>query len=358
VLGVIPAENLGVTIAHEHVFVSTVGPNFVAPDNPADAALAEEPLRPDIRAWVEANWTKHRDNLVLDDVDVAVAELTRYHAAGGQSLIDMSNVGLSRNPRGLVTVSSMTGINITMGCGYYHDATHPAYVRDREERLLAEEMISDIQVGVDGTGIRAGVVGEIGCSWPLTDSERKVLRAAATAQREVGCGLSVHPGRHPSAPFEILAILEDAGADVGRVIIGHIQRTIFDVREVVELANTGCFVEYDLFGMEANASFFWEQGIELPSDGQRLDQLQHLIAAGLGAHILVAQDICQKHRLCAYGGHGYEHIPRQIVPRMRARGFTNGQVEAILIDNPRRAFAIELDNLNTPVEARVPSAVA
>ena len=59
-LGVIPAENLGVTIAHEHVFVSTVGPNFVVPDNPADAALAEEPLRPDIRAWVEANWTKHR----------------------------------------------------------------------------------------------------------------------------------------------------------------------------------------------------------------------------------------------------------------------------------------------------------
>ena len=113
-----------------------------------------------------------------------------------------------------------------------------------------------------------------------------------------------------------------------------------------------------LFGMEATASFFWEQGIELPSDGQRLDQLQHLIAAGLGAHILVAQDICQKHRLCAYGGHGYEHIPRQIVPRMRARGFTNGQVDAILVDNPRRAFAIELSNLNTPVEARVPSAVA
>ena len=80
-------------------------------------------------------------------------------------------------------------------------------------------------------------------------------------------------------------------------------------------------MEYDLFGMEATASFFWEQGIELPSDGQRLDQLQHLIAAGLGAHILVAQDICQKHRLCAYGGHGYEHIPRQIVPRMRRAWF-------------------------------------
>ncbi len=175
-----------------------------------------------------------------------------------------------------------------------------------------------------------------------------MLRAAGAAQQELQCGLSIHPGRNPVAPYEILEILEGAGADIKRVVIGHIERTIADVEEVKRLAETGCLVEYDLFGMEVTSSFFWEQGIEVPSDSQRLDQLGALIEAGFTEQIVVAQDICQKHRLCTYGGHGYEHIVRNIVPRMHARGFSPDDVNRILVGNPRRVFAVDSANLVDP----------
>ena len=91
--------------------------------------------------------------------------------------------------------------------------------------LAARVKRGEVQGGLDGTEVRAGLIGEIGCSWPLDPVERRALRAAATAQRLTGAAISVHPGRHPDACGQILDVLEGAGADLSRVVLCHMDRT-------------------------------------------------------------------------------------------------------------------------------------
>ena len=137
---------------------------------------------------------------------------------------------------------------------------------------LADNMVKEIQEGIGETGVRCGVIGEIGCSYPLMDSEKKALQAAAMAQTRTGEGregacitsscrhisislgapLIIHPGREDESPFEIVSILEAAGADVGRTVMSHLDRTVQDKGKLLELAQLGCLMEYDLFGMECS----------------------------------------------------------------------------------------------------------
>ena len=210
------------------------------------------------------------------------------------------------------------------------------------ETAITDEIVRDVRVGVGDTGIRAGVIGEVGSSWPMTDEERRVFRAAGAAQRELECGLTIHPGRHPDSPREFLDLLVDGGADLSRVVVGHIERTVQDTDAIKVLADRGCFIEYDLFGTEVTATFPYQAyGIDMPSDAQRLDQIAELVRVGLGDRILVGQDVCTKHRTRRFGGLGYDHILRDIVPWMERRGFEKTTIDALLVANPRRAFAME-----------------
>jgi phosphotriesterase-related protein len=208
---------------------------------------------------------------------------------------------------------------------------------DLDESVLAEQITSEIFDGADGTDVKAGLIGEIGCSWPLTPNERKVLRASAAAQRETGAAILIHPGRDPSAPREILDILAGAGADIERTVMAHLDRTIADVDTLLDLARSGCYLEYDLFGSECSyyslADFF-----DMPNDAQRMDFLARLVAEGYGDKLVVAHDICHKHSLAKHGGHGYGHILENIVPRMRKRGFSEENIRSIVVDNPARVL--------------------
>ena len=173
---------------------------------------------------------------------------------------------------------------------------------------------------------------------PLTSNERKVLRAAASAQRETGAAILIHPGRNARAPGEILGVLAEAGADIGRTIIGHLDRTITDPTAVVELAESGCYLEYDLFGIESSY-YPLVPDTDMPSDAQRMDAIGWLIEEGHGERVVIAQDICSKHRLVKYGGHGYAHVLDNIVPRMRPRGFSEEDIHRIVVSNPARILA-------------------
>ena len=107
-----------------------------------------------------------------------------------------------------------------MGAGHYVAAVHPVDMNERTEDDLARGIIGDVVVGVDGTGIKAGIIGEIGCTWSLAPNERKSLTAGAIAQQETDAAILIHPGRHPDAPAEILEVLANGGADLSRVIMG------------------------------------------------------------------------------------------------------------------------------------------
>ena len=224
-----------------------------------------------------------------------------------------------------------------MGSSYYVAEAHPDDMDGRSEEDIVDEIVRDVTQGVGATGIKAGIIGEVGCSWPLTDNERKVLRASGRAQGITGASLLIHPGRDDSAPLEILEVLAEVGTDLGRTIMGHIERTAIQQSTLMSIAKSGCYVEWDLFGREASY-YTHDPKIDMPSDAKRIADIAWLSSQGFGDKIVVAHDICSKDRLLKYGGHGYFYILSNIVPRMRSRGFSDEAIHNILVDNPTAAL--------------------
>ena len=336
VLGPVRPEELGPTTTHEHLLIDfTI--MFEPPPGEGEGSRAYQTLRMENLGWVGYDPFRNRDNLEVLDEDVAVSEALLFKAQGGRTIVDATTIGIGRNPRALVRIARATGLNVIMGAGFYVDAAQPDRVAAGSEADLEEEMIAEIVHGVGDTGVKAGIIGELGCSWPLTPNERKVLVAAAAAQRRTGAAILIHPGRNARAPLEVLDLLAGAGADISRVIMGHLDRTIADPDTLLELAARGSYLEFDLFGWET--SNYPLSDIDMPSDAQRIDFVRGLIDAGYAGRIVLAQDICTKHRQTRFGGHGMSHILENIVPRMRAKGITEEDVHSMLVDNPARALA-------------------
>jgi phosphotriesterase-related protein len=231
-------------------------------------------------------------------------------------------------------IARRTGAHIVMGCGHYVDDYQDPMNRDRGVDSFAAEMIDQVFVGAWGTDVRAGIIGEIGCQSPWTDLEKRVMRGALVAMSETGAALNVHPGRHADQPQEVAAFVLAAGYPTDRVIISHIDRTIFDDYRLLRLADTGVVIEFDLFGQE-NSFYPWAD-IDMPNDAIRLRFVRKLIDRGHLAQVVISHDICYRTRLTQFGGHGYGHIFENVLPLMRARGFSEAEINAIMVGNPRR----------------------
>jgi phosphotriesterase-related protein len=317
---------LGHVQPHEHLLVDLLPPALR--DTPG------EPIRLETLGHLRRHWTSNPENLKLDSVEDAIDEMRRYRDAGGGTLVDATCVGIGRDPAGLLRISEASGVHIVMGCGYYESVYHPSDLEALPEESISERIERDVVEGVDGTGIRAGIIGEIGLGDPIKPPEEKVLRAAAAAQRATGAAVLIHPPRHPHGPREAVRILCDAGGDPERAIVCHIDRTLFDFAPMRELATTGCTLEFDLFGQES--SFYPLTPIDMPNDATRIDYLCALIEAGFAERLLVAQDICTKTHLTRYGGESYSHILENVVPMMERKGLGKQEIRKLCVENPAR----------------------
>jgi len=336
VLGPVAGEAMGVTLPHEHLLID-FAVMFREPATGAERGLSRQPVSLANLGWVRHHFSSNLDNLQLLDEAVARDEALLFKHAGGQTFVDPTNRGLARDPLALARVARATGLNIIMGSGYYVDAAHPPGMDRRTVDDIAAELVADLTVGVDGTGVRAGFIGEIGTTWPWTDNEKKVVRAAVAAQRETGAALMIHPGRHERLPLAIVDFIRKEGADLERTIMCHIERTIADPGVLLELAATGVRLEYDLFGLETSY-YPYNPAFDMPNDGERMRQILFLIEHGHLAQLLMSHDIAYKHCLTRWGGFGYHHLLVNVIPRLRARGADDRTVRTLLVDNPRRAF--------------------
>lgn len=336
VLGPIAGEAMGITLPHEHLLID-FAVMFREPAAGAERGLSRQPVSLANLGWVRHHFSSNLDNLQLLDETVARDEALLFRHAGGQTFVDPTNRGLARDPLALARVARATGLNIIMGSGYYVDAAHPPGMDRRAVDDIARELVADLTVGVDGTGVRAGFIGEIGTTWPWTDNEKKVVRAAVAAQRETGAALMIHPGRHERLPLAIVDFIRKEGADLERTIMCHIERTIADPGVLLELAATGVRLEYDLFGLETSY-YPYNPAFDMPNDGERMRQILFLIERGHLAQLLMSHDIAYKHCLTRWGGFGYHHLLVNVIPRLRARGADDRTVQTLLVDNPRRAF--------------------
>ena len=340
VLGPIEADKIGVALPHEHLLID-LSVRFQLPKTITEKARAAEPVSLENLGWIRYHPMSNIDNLRLTDEGLAKRELALFRECGGNTIVDMSNIGFERDPLALARISRATGVNVIMGSGYMIEATWP-HDTDANEDEMTERIVQEFLVGVDGTGIRPGIIGEVGSDWPLTDGERRSLRAAARAQQRTGAAINVHIGNSPDSPFRTIDILGNAGADVSRVAVSHCESRVFDYGVLKKLANLGCYVEYDSFGFEG-----WYQRrmvlseenpvkCDMPNDAARSDTLMRLIDDGFVNQILVSQDVCMKFMLRSYGGGGYLHILDDVVPLMRLKGMNEEHIQTIIVANPTR----------------------
>src|SRR4029450_13667102 len=248
VLGPVAGGVMGITLPHEHLLID-FKVMFKEPEAAADKGRALAPVSMANLGWIRQNFSSNLDNLRLLDEDVARDEALLFQHARGQTMVDPTNGGLSRDPEALARIARATGLHIVMGAGYYVQAAHPATLAQRGVDDIAREIVDDITTGVGTSGVRAGLIGEIGCTWGWTDGEKKVVRAAVAAQRETGAPLMIHPGRNPRAPMQILEVVEKEGGNLKRPIMCHIERTIADRKHLMDLAETGCYREYHAFAL-------------------------------------------------------------------------------------------------------------
>ena len=305
VLGRIDPEELGWTLPHEHTAIAL---------------------------WHIANrwdyWELRRDEAVIVD------ELAKFKAAGGSAIVDLTLPGVGRDPGWLAVIARATGLHIVMGGGWYRDAYYPAeaLIDRRPVEELADELVREATLGVGDSGIRIGVIGEIGTDKPwLSAREERVHRAAARAARRTGLAITTHAVQS-TVGLDQLTVFEAEGADLSRVVIGHADSNP-SLAYYVAIAERGATLEFDFLGMTFTP-------LERHGEGRIVESVCELLSRGFAGQILLSQDVCHDSQLTRYGGNGYVHLAETFLPRLRAAGVSEAEIRTMTVDNPRRLLTV------------------
>ncbi len=340
VTGEISCDDVDIISPHEHVLID-IRNQFTGFEEITLRKQSEQKVTIEKLGALSRNPYALRDNLVMDDEELAEQELMNFKKAGGDAVADATNIGIGRDPLALKRISRGTGIAIIAGCGYYTGDTHSKRLQKISVEKIVEEMIKEIKVGIDDTDIRAGLIGEIGTSEPIGETEKKVLIASAIVQKETGLGVLVHthPWGHRAA--EILKIFRENKADVTKVCICHVDVEI-DYDYCRSIMEAGAFIEFDDFGKE----FFIDKksrgfaGGVFARDIERVRAIKRFIDDGFINNILASCDICLKTLLHRYGGWGYDHVLSNIIAMMSEEGIEKKDINTIIKVNPKRFLSV------------------
>lgn len=304
VLGLIPADSIGITLPHEHILIEF-----------------------------------SKSEMDLTDEATAISELSHYVAAGGKTLTDVTTIGIGRNPDGLKRIATATGINIIMGAGFYKQWWLHRTILKKSVNQLSDIIVNDIINGING--IHAGVIGEIGITKPITKFGKKLLTASAHAQKITGASVILHfdIDDDVNARNYALDIMEKNGADLTRVCISHNTPYVDRVNNFINYAKRGCYVAFDNLGAEVykpDRESYYSKGKLEPAK-----TIKALIDKGYLNNILISQDIYVQACYLKNGGYGYAHIIKNILPQFKAHGFTDEQINIIMVENPKRMLSFK-----------------
>lgn len=327
VLGPIEPEELGRTSMHEHVLSDAIALQTPAREpEPADRRVTIENL-----GFVRWNLLALEDNLRLDDAELAARELAAVAGAGGTGVVDLTVQGLGQRVETLPEIARATGLHLMVGCGFYIGKTHPDWLVELSAQAIHERLADELENGIGGSEIRPALVGLIGTSDPISPSEERVLRGAARAAAGAGAAMNVRLDPLARLGSRVLDVVEEEGLAPERVILGNVDEYL-DAGYHRELATRGAVLEF-CFGSE----FYYRPGYKDPTDAERLEHLVPLLSEGYGGQIVVGCSVWTKAQLRAYGGMGYDHVLRRILPQLEeVRGVSAETIERLLVENPRR----------------------
>ena len=262
----------------------------------------------------------------LDQYDLICQEMKDLRALGVSNIIEMTNRYMGRNPQFMLSLMRDTGINVMACTGYYQDAFFPEHVAARSVEQLAQEMVDEIVIGIDGTELKAGIIAEIGSSeGVITPLEEKVFIAAARAHIETGRPISTHTS-FSTMGVEQLVLLQAHGVDLSRVTVGHcdLKDNLDNIYRMIDL---GAYVQFDTIGKN---NYY--------PDEKRIAMLHALRDRGLLSHVMLSMDITRRSHLKANGGNGYDYLLTTFIPQLRQSGFSQADVDTMLRDNPSKFF--------------------
>ncbi|MFI6725331.1 phosphotriesterase [Streptomyces atratus] len=291
----------------------------LAADSVAGPALAHEHLVLDL---------DHRGDgaAVLDPglhSAAVTAELAALRAEFGLSLVvELTCRGMGRDVRALARIARDARIAVVAATGWYYEPFHTPEIDGSSVEELTGTLVQEIDGGIGATGIRPGVLGEIGSHGDTpTAPEAKVLRASARAALATGLSVATHAqlGRGGIAQLELLT---GEGLPAHRISIGH-QDLLDDPAVHKELAASGAYVAFDTVGKDG-----------YQSDDTRLRLLLALVEAGHADRVLLSCDISRHGYLLDEGGRGYGHLFRSFLPEARAAGLDDDLIDLMTRRNP------------------------
>jgi phosphotriesterase-related protein len=341
VRGPVDPEQLGATLTHEHIFWDAR-----TSWNPAeleDPEVGESPFEPRFGGPARWNGSAFRDDLHQSpdtEYQLVAEEVSEFVDAGGSCIVELSNVGLNPSPASLRRLSERLGLHIVEGCGFYVHASHPGWVEDASVAEIEAFLLGEIGKGVAGSGVRPGIIGEIGTSETLFPCEERILRATARAARQTGTPVNVH-ANPPELPvlMTILDLLEAEGHDLRRTSVSHLDE-IADIGYHRSALDRGVIIGFDSFGQDGYFTPTWKSR----SDLAKMTTMVRLIELGYADQLVMSQDMGKKHYLLRFGGMGYDHVLRRIVPRLRQSfGITDDVIDKLLVTNPRRLLTRDRD---------------
>ncbi len=324
---VLPHEHLLIDITHEGV-------------EPKDAEAKElyySEVKMENLGVLRRNPYIIRENLILSDENDAINEIKFLKPHNVDLFVDLTSIGIGRDIEKLKKIQESTDMDIVVGTGFFvHDALEEKHAKMSAEEM-AEIIIKEIEVGIDGTDIKAGAIGEVGVSEKIYPVERNSIIAAAIAHKKTGLPIYLHTYPWSWAGLDAVNLLIENGVPGKSICVCHIDVT-FDYEYLKAIMATGAYIEFDNCGKE----YYFEPqegafaGGPFATDVERVAMLKKLVADGYGKQILITNDVCLKASLRKYGGWSYDHIYTNLIPMMRQEKMSADEIKMLIDENPIR----------------------
>lgn len=297
VLGKLEPQELGVCACHEHLYV-------------------------------DLSRVKKNEDTCLQDIELIMEDLESFAALGGKAIVEVTNEGMGRDAQQLAEISRKTGLQIIASTGCYKDPFIPDDKKEWNRDQFAEWMITEIKEGIGETGIKPGVIGEIGSSLnEFKPIETELFHGAIEAAKTTKLPLSTHTTLGTCA-LEQIDLFQKEGLFLEKVIIGHQDLNTND-EVVLEVLNSGAFAAMDTIGKE-----------NYRADEDRIRSLLTFIEKGFENQLLLSSDLTRKSHLKSHGGQGYDIVLRSFIPALISHGVSSSIINKLLVTNPQKAFSI------------------
>ncbi|WP_367278161.1 phosphotriesterase-related protein [uncultured Photobacterium sp.] len=262
----------------------------------------------------------------LDQYELIKDEMRDLIDHGVYNIIEVTNSFMGRNPQFIESLIFETGINVLLSTGYYIDGFFPPELYSKSAQQISQEMIREIIVGIDGSNLKASVIGEIGSSEnTFTETEKTVFEAAAMAHYETGRPISTHQSMSTMGRQQI-ELFKNFGVDMEKVTIGHCDLKD-NLDEILWLLDQGCHIQFDTIGKN---SYY--------PDTKRLAMLKALSERGLLDRVMLSMDITRRSHLKQNGGLGFCYLIETFVPMLKEIGISQVEINAMLKHNPYTLF--------------------